>query len=84
MAEFFKPELLKLGFFMPELISPMPLNTNWSCLMLRIMQREENNWQGYEWTALSVTIVGALLAAIQGSVLLIALPEIRTHLQSDP
>jgi EmrB/QacA subfamily drug resistance transporter len=47
------------------------------------MQREENNWQGYEWTALSVTTVGALLAAIRGSALLIALPDILTHLQTD-
>ena len=32
--------------------------------------------------ALSVTTVGALLASIQGSALLIALPEIMTHLQT--
>ncbi len=30
---------------------------------------------GYPWTALSVTTVGALLASIQGSALLIALPK---------
>lgn len=47
------------------------------------MLSEEDEWRGYEWTALSVTTVGALLAAIQGSALLIALPEILTHLQAD-
>jgi EmrB/QacA subfamily drug resistance transporter len=42
----------------------------------------ESQWQGYEWVALSVTTVGALLASIQGSALLIALPEIMTNLQT--
>lgn len=37
---------------------------------------------GYKWTALSVTTVGALLASIQGSALLIALPNIMTELQA--
>ena len=37
---------------------------------------------GYQWTALSVTTVGALLASIQGSALLIALPNILTELQT--
>lgn len=46
------------------------------------MPPEESEWKGYEWTALSVTTIGALLAAIQGSALLIALPEIMTHLQA--
>ena len=36
----------------------------------------------YEWTALSVTTVGALLASIQGSALTIALPEILTGLHA--
>ncbi len=36
----------------------------------------------YEWTALSVTTVGALLASIQGSALTIALPEILTGLRA--
>ena len=31
---------------------------------------------GYQWTALSVTTVGALLASMQGSALLIALSNI--------
>src|SRR6266516_2619774 len=35
---------------------------------------------GYQWTALSVTTVGALLASIQGSALLIALPNILADL----
>lgn len=47
------------------------------------MKDDRENWQGYEWTALSVTTIGTLLAAIQGSALLIALPEIMTHLQTD-
>ncbi|MGA2481337.1 MAG: MFS transporter [Spirochaetia bacterium] len=38
---------------------------------------------GYEWTALSVTTVGALLASIQGSALTIALPEILTGLNAN-
>jgi len=41
-----------------------------------------SQWDGYEWVALSVTTVGALLAALQGSALLIALPEIMTALQT--
>ncbi len=41
-----------------------------------------SQWDGYEWVALSVTTVGALLASLQGSALLIALPEIMTALQT--
>jgi EmrB/QacA subfamily drug resistance transporter len=37
---------------------------------------------GYRWTALSVTTVGALLASIQGSALLIALPAILVELRA--
>ena len=37
---------------------------------------------GYQWTALSVTTVGALLASIQGSALLIALPKILADLHA--
>src|SRR5947208_7973763 len=37
---------------------------------------------GYQWTALSVTTVGALLASIQGSALLIALPNIMADLHT--
>ena len=37
---------------------------------------------GYQWTALSVTTVGALLASVQGSALLIALPNILNELQT--
>src|SRR6266568_2201668 len=37
---------------------------------------------GYQWTALSVTTVGALLGAIQGSALLIALPNILAELHA--
>jgi hypothetical protein len=44
------------------------------------MPKDPDNWRGYEWTALSLTTVGALLASIQGSALLIALPDIMTQL----
>src|SRR6202521_76338 len=37
---------------------------------------------GCEWVALSVTTVGALLAAVQGSSLVIALPDVLTGLNS--
>ncbi|HUZ02131.1 MAG TPA: MFS transporter [Thermomicrobiaceae bacterium] len=37
---------------------------------------------GYEWVALSVTTLGALLAALQGSALLIALPDILVKLHA--
>jgi EmrB/QacA subfamily drug resistance transporter len=37
---------------------------------------------GYQWTALSVTTVGALLASMQGSALLIALPNIMAELHA--
>src|SRR5579863_8472012 len=42
---------------------------------------EQNN--GYQWVALSVTTVGALLGAIQGSALLIALPNIMAELHAN-
>ena len=47
------------------------------------MNDDPENWVGYEWTALSVTTVGALLASIQGSALIIALPDILTSLHTD-
>src|SRR5262249_37481893 len=37
---------------------------------------------GYEWVALSVTTLGAFLASLQGSALLIALPDILVKLQA--
>jgi EmrB/QacA subfamily drug resistance transporter len=40
-------------------------------------------FKGYEWTALSVTTVGALLASIQGSALIIGLPDILANLKAD-
>ena len=43
---------------------------------------ETKQQNGYQWTALSVTTVGALLAAIQGSALLIALPNILAELHT--
>jgi EmrB/QacA subfamily drug resistance transporter len=46
------------------------------------MREDQENWRGYEWTALSVTTVGALLASVQGSALLIALPDIMAQLHA--
>ncbi len=43
---------------------------------------ETKRQNGYQWTALSVTTVGALLASIQGSALLIALPNILAELHA--
>src|SRR5690242_11096183 len=45
-------------------------------------QGETKQHDGYQWTALSVTTVGALLGAIQGSALLIALPNILAELHT--
>lgn len=43
---------------------------------------EEAQHDNYRWTALSVTTVGALLASMQGSALLIALPNILADLHA--
>lgn len=43
---------------------------------------EEEQPDGYQWVALSVTTLGALLAALQGSALLIALPGILIKLDA--
>lgn len=51
-----------------------------SQLQDRAAQRDPES--GYEWTALSVTTLGALLAAMQGTALLIALPDILVKLQA--
>src|SRR5947209_86912 len=45
-------------------------------------EAESRHQDGYQWTALSVTTVGALLASVQGSALLIALPNILTELHA--
>lgn len=47
------------------------------------MSTNETEQPGYEWVALSVTTVGALLASIQGSALTIALPDILASLQAN-
>jgi MFS family permease len=64
----------------------LPLNTpsylESSTVSVKMTEEVDAEWEGYEWVALSVTTVGALLASIQGSALLIALPEIMTHLQT--
>ncbi|MBV9544768.1 MAG: MFS transporter [Chloroflexi bacterium] len=44
------------------------------------MSSELDRDSGYQWVALSVTTVGALLAALQGSSLVIALPDVLTSL----
>ncbi len=43
---------------------------------------EADQHDNYRWVALSVTTIGALLASIQGSALLIALPNILTDLRT--
>src|SRR5260221_14654496 len=45
-------------------------------------QTADDGANGYEWVALSVTTLGALLAALQGSALLIAMPDILVKLQA--
>ncbi len=49
------------------------------------MQKESASGSsgGYEWVALSVTTVGTLLASIQGSALIIGLPDIIATLRSN-
>jgi EmrB/QacA subfamily drug resistance transporter len=47
------------------------------------MKRPKINLHDYEWVVLSVTTAGALLASIQGSALIIALPDIMADLQSN-
>src|SRR6266700_5373353 len=47
----------------------------------RAEQLDDKHRNGYQWTALSVTTVGALLASIQGSALLIALPNMLEELK---
>ena len=49
----------------------------------RLTARGNRGGDRYEWTALSVTTVGALLASVQGSALTIALPEIMTGLRAE-
>lgn len=46
------------------------------------IKQNEGDTSGYEWVALSVTTVGALLASIQGSALTIALPDVLTGLNA--
>src|SRR5947209_17719598 len=45
-------------------------------------EQRSAEWHGYEWVALSVTTVGALVASIQGSALTFALPDVLTGLNS--
>ncbi|HVB75409.1 MAG TPA: MFS transporter [Ktedonobacteraceae bacterium] len=48
----------------------------------QLPEKAAGHGDGYQWTALSVTTVGALLASIQGSALLIALPNILAELHA--
>ncbi|HET6484870.1 MAG TPA: MFS transporter [Spirochaetia bacterium] len=47
------------------------------------MRHDTTSREGYEWVALSVTTIGALLASIQGSALIIGLPDILAKLGAD-
>jgi len=46
-------------------------------------KKSEDTRIGYEWIALSVTTIGALMAAIDASAVIIALPTIMADLQAD-
>jgi len=63
------------------LIHPSPNGLTWRRFIIS-GESFDDNWCGYEWTALSVTTTGALLASIQGSALLIALPDIMAQLHA--
>ena len=59
-----------------------PRSANGKVVQLHARSREPAPTPGYEWVALSVTTVGALLASVQGSSLIIALPDILGALQA--
>ncbi len=59
-----------------------PDNTTGASEETQLQQGNAGHKDGYQWTALSVTTVGALLASIQGSALLIALPNILAELHA--
>src|SRR5436309_7693153 len=61
---------------------PYDITTNNTQQAELAAQAETRANDGYQWTALSVTTVGALLASIQGSALLIALPNIMAELHA--
>jgi EmrB/QacA subfamily drug resistance transporter len=65
--------------FSPLSSSNAPVNLPQGQGSLESSSEQQDN---YRWTALSVTTVGALLASIQGSALLIALPNILTDLKT--
>src|SRR5919201_1816347 len=62
--------------------SSSDISTNKSLSNGRPLEEGVTAREGYQWTALSVTTVGALLASMQGSALLIALPNIMAELQA--
>lgn len=59
-----------------------PSSDSSALLRAEAEQEEAEESRGYQWVALSVTTVGALLASIQGSALLIALPNIMSELHA--
>jgi EmrB/QacA subfamily drug resistance transporter len=48
-----------------------------------MIKTDNKNKPGYEWVVLSVTTIGVLMATMQGSALLIALPDIMGSLHMD-
>ncbi len=47
------------------------------------MINDRSTGEGYEWVALSVTTIGSLLASIQGSALIIGLPDVLVNLKAE-
>ena len=47
------------------------------------MINDKSAGEGYEWVALSVTTIGSLLASIQGSALIIGLPDVLVNLKAE-
>ena len=64
----------------PRFSSDVTTNTTQRNELPAQVEAKQDN--GYQWTALSVTTVGALLGSIQGSALLIALPNILAELHA--
>lgn len=67
---------------MNESSSPLSTTSTSIPATLPSLDSKTERHDNYQWTALSVTTVGALLASIQGSALLIALPNILNELHA--
>lgn len=52
------------------------------CEVRKMETTKRKEWS-YEWVALAVTTAGAMLASVQGSALIIGLPDILASLQSN-